>query len=86
MSATPQTAESPPESPSAYRWQSAKQYAEENHLELPECAPGTPLYLIVPENDRLAEIRLRAYARLIKRAGRRVKVLGGKATTEGDIE
>lgn len=86
MNVTPPTAENPPEPLAAYRWQSAKQYAEENHLELPECAPGTPLYLIVPENDRLAEIRLRAYARLIKRAGRRVKVLGGKAPTEGDLE
>lgn len=81
---TPQTAGNPPEALSDYRWQSAKQYAEENPLELPECAPGTPLYLLVPANDRLAEIRLRAYARLIQRAGRRVKVLGGKAPSEDD--
>ena len=66
------------ETPSPYCWQTAKQYAEDNPLDLPNCAPGTPIYLIVPDGDRLAEIRLRAYARLIRRAGRRVKVLGGK--------
>lgn len=81
---TPQTAGNPSEALSDYRWQSAKQYAEENPLDLPECAPGTPLYLLVPANDRLAEIRLRAYARLIQRAGRRVQVLGGKAPSEDD--
>lgn len=63
--------------PSPYCWQAAKQYAEENPLDLPDCAPGTPIYLVVPDGDRLTEIRLRAYARLIRRAGRRVKLLGG---------
>ena len=73
------------ETPSRHRWQTAKQYAEENPLNLPDCAPGTPIYLIAPDGDRLAEIRLRAYARLIRRAGRRVKVLGGKHQKNGGL-
>jgi hypothetical protein len=59
----------------APRWQDAKQGAADLHIELPQPADGTPVYIATDGLNHHTLVLLRAFVRAADRGGRRVKLL-----------
>lgn len=57
------------------QWQAAKQRASALSLDLPEPAPGTPVYIVTEGLDHAALVVLRASVRAFERGGVKVKLI-----------
>jgi len=61
--------------PSSLRWQDAKRAAAELPIDLPQPAPGTPVYIATAGADPQTLTLLRAFVRAAERHGHKVKLL-----------